>query len=113
MGYEFAWDSCSMTVSAFQRARLGRQAPPGVSLQVLQVFVPLARGGLDRSHDGKSSHVFTPSLGACAFLALCHSGRRPISLAISLHRWCSWRRKSATCSGDFPGSTIGPIAEIL
>src|SRR5258708_21790546 len=43
-----------------QGARLGRQATLGVSRQVLQVFVPLARGGLDSSHDGKFSQCVHP-----------------------------------------------------
>ena len=43
-----------------QGARLGCQATLGVSLQVLQIFLPLARDGFNGRHDCKFGHVFVP-----------------------------------------------------
>ena len=47
-----------------QGAGLGCQAALGMSLKMLQVFIPLARHRLDRCHDCKFAHMSAPLRGS-------------------------------------------------
>jgi hypothetical protein len=65
-----------------------------VSLQMLQVFVPLARGGLDGRHDCKFGHVFIPF----STPRIVEELNRPGNNAVGAARSCRLCRESRTMS---------------